>query len=67
VEATVSSEYLFQLIHARATNIALQASASKRETYPNGRESIKTAGLKMKAPISKAAVMVYLVPVGFCW
>jgi len=63
----VSWEYDLQLTQAYATHNALQASASETDTYPNGRDTISTAGMKMKATISKAAVTVYWVPVDFCW
>jgi hypothetical protein len=66
MEGIVSSEFLFQLIQARITNKALQARASEIEPKPMGRETIRAAGLKTKAPISKATVIVYWVPVGFC-
>jgi hypothetical protein len=39
--------------------------ASERDTYPNGRETTNTAGMKMKATVSKATVVVYPVPVDF--
>jgi hypothetical protein len=63
MEGIVSWEYFLQLNQAKARHNALQPSASEREAYPNGRETIKTAGLKMNATISKATVVVYRVPV----
>jgi hypothetical protein len=67
VEGMVSCEYFLQLNHANATHNVLKTSASKADTWPNGRDKTSTAGLKMKAAISKATVMVYWAPVGFCW
>jgi len=55
----------FQLAQARTTHSALQAPASERNMYPTGRDATDTAGMKMKAMISKATVVVYPVPVGF--
>ena len=67
MEGMVSCEHFFQLTQEKATHNALQASASKMDTYPNGRDTISTAGLKMKATISKVTVMVYWIPVDFWW
>jgi hypothetical protein len=39
--------------------------ASERDTYPTGLKTTNKAGLKMKATVSKATVVVYLVPVDF--
>jgi hypothetical protein len=64
-EGMVSCEYFLQLTQAKATHNALQASASETDTYPSGRDTISTAGLKMNARTSKATVMVYWVPVDF--
>jgi hypothetical protein len=61
----VSCECLFQLTQANTTHSALPAAARKTERYPTGREKMSAAGLKMKATMSKAAVPVYWVPVGF--
>ena len=60
-----SLEYFPELIQANDAQIALQPIASEKETYPSERETIKTAGLKMKAAASKATV-VEPVPVHFC-
>jgi hypothetical protein len=62
-----SSERLFQLIQAKATHNTLQASASEMATYPDEPEKISAAGLKISAPTSHAIVIVYRVPVDFCW
>jgi hypothetical protein len=56
---------LFQLTQANATHSALQAIASETDTYPNGRETTSMAGLKTKATMRNATVVVYPVPVGF--
>lgn len=66
MEGMVSSEFLFQLAQARITHKALKVRASEIEPYQMGRETIRAAGLKTKAPISKATVIVYWVPVDFC-
>ena len=42
--------------HANATHIALHAIASETAAYPAGRETVKNAGLKMSAKVSKASV-----------
>jgi hypothetical protein len=67
MEGIVSCENFFQLTQAKATHNALQATASETDTCPNGRDTISTAGLKMKAAVSKATVIVYWVPVDFWW
>jgi hypothetical protein len=61
----VSRDDFFQLTQAKTTHSALQAMASKRGTYPTGREAINTAGQKIKAMISKPTEVVYRVPVDF--
>jgi hypothetical protein len=63
----VSSERLFQLIQAKATHNALHASARETATYPDEPVTLRAAGLKMSAPTSNATVIVYPVPVDFCW
>jgi hypothetical protein len=67
MEGMVSFEVLLPIDPGQAPHNAPQASPSEKETYPNGRETIRTKGLKMKATINKATVMVYWVPVDFCW
>jgi len=62
-----SCDDLFHLTQANATHSALQAIASEIDMYPNGRETNKTAGTNMKATTRNATVVVYSVPVGFCW
>jgi hypothetical protein len=59
-------EDFVQLTQAKITHTALQAIASRRDKYPNGREMTNTAGLKMKATTNNATVVVYAVPVDFC-
>ena len=66
MEGIVSSEFLFQLIQARSTHKVLQTKATEIEPYQIGREAMRATGLKTKATISKAAVIVYWVPVDFC-
>jgi hypothetical protein len=61
----VSSEAFFQLNQARAKHNALQATAREREKYPMGRETTRSAGLKMKPATSNATVVVYVTPVDF--
>jgi hypothetical protein len=63
MEGMESCEDRFQLTHANVTHSALQAIASERDRYPNGREATNTAGLKTKATRSNATVVVYAVPV----
>lgn len=58
-------EDFLQLNQAKVTHSALQATAKDRATYPNGRETTRTAGLKTKATASNAMVVLYAVPVGF--
>jgi hypothetical protein len=58
IDAIESRENFIQLILASPTQIALHAIAAARETSPKGRDTIKTAGMKMKATISNAAVAV---------
>jgi hypothetical protein len=38
--------------------------ASEIDTYPNGRDTINMAGLKMSATIRNPAVVAYLLPTG---
>lgn len=54
-----------QLTQASVRHSELQATASDTGKYPLVRETINIAGLKTKAPISQATVVVYVVPVGF--
>lgn len=63
MEGIVSTEYLFQLTQAIATHNALHVSATEKDTYPNGGETSRTAGLKIKATISRVTILVYCVPV----
>jgi len=46
------------LTQANVTQSALQAMASETDTYPTGRKTTNAAGLKMKATVSKATVVV---------
>lgn len=65
IEGMESCEDFFQLTQAKVTHSALHAIASERDKYPKGRETTNTAGMKMKATASRAAVVVYPVPVDF--
>jgi hypothetical protein len=57
----------FQVTQAIATHTALHAIARETAIYPKWPENINAAGLKMKATTRKATVVVYPVPVAFCW
>jgi len=48
------------------TQTALHTIASKSAKYPNGRETAKIPGMKIKPVASNATVRVYPVPVDFC-
>jgi hypothetical protein len=65
IEGMETRDDFFQLAQANATQEMLTAIASVRATYPNGRETTNTAGLKMNATLSKAAVLVYPAPAEF--
>jgi hypothetical protein len=58
IEAIESCEDFIQLILASPMQIALDAIATASAKSPNGRETISTAGMKMKARISNATVDV---------
>jgi hypothetical protein len=67
MDSMESCEAFFQRTHAKVAHSKLHAIARASITYPNGRETIKNAGTKMNATASKATVVVYCVPVDFCW
>jgi hypothetical protein len=54
-EGMFSSEYVFQATQATTRHAAPEASADT-DTNPNGRDTISTAGLKVNARTSKAAL-----------
>jgi hypothetical protein len=60
-----SCDDFFRLTQANMTQSTLHAIASETDTYPTGRKKTNAAGLKIKATVSKATVVVYPVPVDF--
>lgn len=66
MEGIVRREEFLQLSQASSKHNALQTVANERETYPIGRVTASTAGLKTKPNRSKATVVVYCVLVDFC-
>ena len=58
IEGTESCEDFLQLVRASPMQTALQRIAAKREMLLMGCETIRTAGMKMRARTSNAAVAV---------
>jgi len=58
MEGTATGSDLFQWIQARTMHDALHKSAARTDPYPNGCDTSSTAGLKMNARISNAAVVL---------
>jgi hypothetical protein len=65
IEGMESCDDFFQLTKANVTQSKLQAIASATDTYPTGRKTSNVAGMKMKATVSRATIVVYPVPVDF--
>ena len=57
----VNRTYFFQLTQANAEQIMLHTIASETGKYPKERDTINTAGMKMKATTSKAIAVGWLL------